>query len=128
MCGEDYYGILGDYTAEELEAYGLPQTLTDEEVVQLATLRSALAGKTANQRYQSITIAEDISEEAVAVIMENKDRFVGVDVVEDTIRVYNDAIYFAPIIGYTGPVSAEELEDLQKGGSPPTTRETRSEK
>ncbi len=112
LCSDEYYGILADYTAEELEANGLPQTLTDEEIIQLATLRSALAANS-YQRYQSITIAEDISEEAVAVIMENKDRFVGVDVVEDTIRVYNDAIYFAPIIGYTGPVSAEELEELQ---------------
>ena len=36
---------------------------------------------------------------------------------EDTIRVYNDAIYFAPIIGYTGSVSAEELEELEKEDS-----------
>lgn len=113
LCSDEYYGILGDYTEQELEENGLPSTLTDKEVVQLATLRSALAANS-YQRYQSITIAEDISEEAVAVIMENKDKFLGVDVVEDTLRVYNDAIYFAPIIGYTGPISAEELEELKK--------------
>lgn len=113
LCSDDYYGVLGKYTPQELEENGLPQTLTDKEILQLTTLRSALAANS-YQRYQEITIAEDISKEAVAVIMENKDKFIGVDVVEDTIRVYNDAIYFAPIIGYTGPISAEELEELQK--------------
>lgn len=113
LCSDEYYGILDDYTSKELLENGLPETLTDKEILKLATLRSALAANS-YQRYQEITIAEDISEEAVAVIMENKDKFAGVDVIEDTIRVYNDAIYFAPIIGYTGPISAEELEELQK--------------
>lgn len=116
LCSDDYYGILGNYTPQELAQNGLPSKLTMKETLQLATLRSALAANS-YQKYMSITIAEDISEEAVAVIMENKDKFLGVDVVEDTIRVYNDAIYFAPIIGYTGPISEEELEELKKEDS-----------
>lgn len=58
------------------------------------------------------TIAKDISKDTVAVIMENKDRYPGVDVEEDSIRVYEDGLYMAPLIGYTGQVSAEELEEL----------------
>ena len=34
------------------------------------------------------------------------------DVEEDSIRVYEDGLYMAPLIGYTGQVSAEELEEL----------------
>ena len=36
---------------------------------------------------------------------------------EDYKRVYNDAVYFAPIIGYTGKVSEDELKDLQQKDS-----------
>lgn len=46
--------------------------------------------------------------------MENKDKLQGVDIMEDSIRVYDDGVYFAPIIGYTGKASAEELEELKK--------------
>ena len=36
------------------------------------------------------------------MVMENKDKLQGVDIMEDSIRVYDDGVYFAPIIGYTG--------------------------
>ncbi len=60
------------------------------------------------------TIATNVSEETVAMVMENKDKLQGVDIMEDSIRVYDDGVYFAPIIGYTGKASAEELEELKK--------------
>ena len=34
------------------------------------------------------------------------------EVIDDTIRKYNDAEYFASIIGYTGKISTEEYESL----------------
>ena len=36
----------------------------------------------------------------------------GVEIIEDTIRRYNNSEYFAAIIGYTGKISAEEYEEL----------------
>ncbi|MFR5733091.1 MAG: hypothetical protein ACLUD2_15190 [Clostridium sp.] len=36
---------------------------------------------------------------------------------ETTIRRYNDAVYFAPIIGYTGKVQEDQLEELKKDKS-----------
>lgn len=35
------------------------------------------------------------------------------DVQEDSVRVYTDSIYFAPLLGYTGKVSSDELADLR---------------
>ena len=58
-------------------------------------------------------MASDVSEETVAVVMENSRELEGVSIVEDTIRKYVDSIYFSQIIGYTGKVSQDELEELQ---------------
>ena len=65
------------------------------------------------QKYIATTVATDVSEETVAVIMENCNELEGVSIVEDTVRKYVDSIYFAPIIGYTGKVDQEELKELQ---------------
>ncbi|MFQ9393624.1 MAG: hypothetical protein ACLR2E_04860 [Lachnospiraceae bacterium] len=52
----------------------------------------------------------------MSLIMENKDLYPGVDIEEDSIRVYEDSKYFAPLIGYTGQISAEEMESLNADG------------
>ena len=64
------------------------------------------------QKYIATTIASDVSEESVAYVSENASKLQGVEVIDDTIRKYNDAEYFASIIGYTGKISTEEYESL----------------
>ena len=114
LSSTKYYGIIDEKTtAEEREAYGIPESYTAEELLQLVYLRSQLAANS-YQRYNSITIAKDVCEQTVSQLMENTAELIGIDVVEDSLRVYNDAEYFAPIIGYTGQVSAEELEELRQ--------------
>ena len=46
--------------------------------------------------------------------MEHQSELQGVDIVEDYKRVYNDSVYFASLLGYTGKASTEELEQLRK--------------
>lgn len=46
--------------------------------------------------------------------MENKTGLQGIDVVEDSIRQYIDDESMAPILGYTGKASSEELTELRK--------------
>lgn len=114
LCGVKYYGILDPkITAAERKQYDLPDSYTDKELLQLVTLRAAIAAYSF-QRYQSVTIAKDVSEETVARIMENAASFQGIDISEEYRRVYADAEYIAPLIGYTGQISAEELESLSK--------------
>ena len=114
MCGEEMYGILDpDYTEKELAENGLPAKLTKEETLKLAILRSRVA-QNSYQRYITATLAKDVSEKTMTTIMENKDLYQGADVVEESIRVYEDSVYFAPLIGYTGQISAEELEELNE--------------
>lgn len=110
------------YSQEELSGVGLPAELTREEILKIVTIRYALS-TTSYQRYVPVTVATDISQKSVASISENKDKLEGVEVVEDTKRVYQDSMYFAPLIGYTGKASAEELTALKevKAGYTPTS-------
>ena len=66
------------------------------------------------QRYMPVTIATDVSEETASAILENQSELQGVDVAEDSIRVYTDAEYFSNLLGYTGQISSEELTELQE--------------
>lgn len=117
LCNEKNYGILDPkITEKEREKYGLPETYTDKEILQLVSLRASIAAYSF-QRYQTVTIARDISEQTMARLLENIADFPGIDISEEYRRVYTDAEYLAPLIGYTGKISAEELEELQKENS-----------
>ena len=101
------------YTAKELEQYGLPESYSKEELLKMTSLRYLLS-TISYQKYVPVTIATDVSEKTVATIMEHQSELEGVDIMEDSVRVYNDSEYFAPLIGYTGKISSEELEELQE--------------
>ncbi|MFG6394173.1 MAG: peptidase [Lachnospiraceae bacterium] len=64
-----------------------------------------------------VTLAKDVNDKTVAAIKENNNEIPGVDIMEDTVRVYKKSKYFAHIIGYTGAVSSEKLAELKKGGN-----------
>lgn len=87
--------------------------LTDREALKIAHLRYALS-LTAYRKYMVVTVSVNVSQETVADIMEHLADLDGVDITESTVRVYNDAVYFAPIIGYTGKVQTEQLQTLQQ--------------
>lgn len=93
---------------------------TKDEFLKMVTIRYAMS-LTSYQKYIGTTVATDISEETIAVIMENMSDLAGVSIEEDTVRRYVDSVYFSQIIGYTGRISSEELEalnqkDLEEGG------------
>ena len=71
-------------------------------------------GLTAYRKYESTTIASDVSKETMTDVLENSGNLKGVGIEESTIRVYNDSVYFAPIIGYIGKVWDDELEKLRE--------------
>ena len=117
LTGSEKFSIVlsGDraYTEDELISHGLPLTLTKQEMLDIATIRYEL--NTNNfKKYMQVTIATNVSEKSVAAIMENKTGLQGIDVVEDSIRQYIDDESMAPILGYTGKASSEELTELRK--------------
>lgn len=112
LCGWSRFRI-GEYTFEDTKDTFIPGNgYTKEEVLKILTIRYDM-NTNSYQKYIATTVATDVSEETVAVIMENCNELEGVSIVEDTVRKYVDSIYFAPIIGYTGKVDQEELKELQ---------------
>lgn len=113
LGSEEHYGVLAEYKPEELAAHGLPEQLSKEDSLKLIALRSAI-NQNSYQKYIATTIAKDISDQSMSSLMESKGYYVGVDVVESSIRLYNGAPYYANIIGYTGQISAEEIKSLNE--------------
>ena len=63
-----------------------------------------------------IILARDISEETAVYIFENSHSLKGIDVGEDWNRVYTGGEAFSHILGYTGKISAEDMERYSGSG------------
>lgn len=117
LAGNEKFALYGEgsraYTKEELQTYGLKEKYTKEWELKIIGIRYMLS-LNAYHKYQSITIAKNISEKTLAYVLENKERFLGINIEEDWERVYEGGEAAAHILGYTGKVSSEELEELQK--------------
>lgn len=68
------------------------------------------------QKYIPAVLAKDVSEETVVAIMENKDHLKGIDIAEDSMRRYANGPAFASVLGYTGTISQDEYDSLDKAG------------
>lgn len=110
MSGYDVYIYMRDELFE-IEA----NLYTTESVLDILNIRYAQYIKRYS-KYQPETIALNINEKTLALIEENRDLFPGVSIVESPYRVYNDAPYFAHIIGYTRLIDADRLEIMEPLG------------
>lgn len=99
--------MAGSKLFEVSEEYALEDTLKIVEVRYALWLNRY-------QQYLPVTIARDISDNSVAELNENSADLMGINVVVDSIRVYNDAEYFAHIIGYIGAISTDEMDDYNE--------------
>lgn len=112
------YEIEGDTSSQFIVGKGY----TKEELLKMVTIRYNMK-LTSFRKYVGTTVARDVSEETVAVIMENMDQLEGVTIEEDTARRYHESEYFAQLLGYTGKISSDELTELnaqeeENGGDP----------
>lgn len=107
--------LYGDqaYTEEELISHNLPTELTKQEILDISIIRYEL-NTNSFKKYMPVTIATNVSEKSIAAIEENMSLLQGIDVVEDSVRKYIEGESMAPILGYTGKASAEELESLRE--------------
>ncbi|MCR5295549.1 MAG: peptidase [Lachnospiraceae bacterium] len=123
LTGNDKFAILvgigknpvtheAEYTKDELLSAGLPEELTKEEILDIIYVRYQLF-TTSYRRYVPVTIATDLSDASVADLMEQYPSLTGIEIVDDTVRVYYYPECTASLIGYTGKVSSEELTTLQ---------------
>lgn len=110
---------LASATPQQIYDYLVDSYQIDTEIYstyrayQIMVIRYGLAQNNF-QRYISTDVALDVSDETVAMINEHAAELQGVEVVEDTKRVYDYPEYFSHIIGYTGKIDTEEYETLSQ--------------
>lgn len=92
--------------------FGISDDYSLEDALKIMILRYAIY--TNYPKYNQVIIASNISDETVAAIVENSKELPGVEIKQQTYRKYNESVYFAHILGYTGLINAEELEKYEK--------------
>lgn len=120
---DDVINYLAGKNKFEIGEFEIPDDRTSEFIVgkgyskemllKITTIRYAMS-LNSFQKYIPATVATDVSDETVAVIMENASSLDGVSIAEATVRKYVDSVYFSHIIGYTGKISQKELETLSE--------------
>lgn len=116
VAGDDYINDGGAMAAtikllKEQGMNPIADGFSVEHALMIVNLRRYMSANSYN-RYISFTIANEVSDETVAAILENSDELTGVTVDEQYIRRYVDSMYVSQILGYTGTVSSSELETL----------------
>ncbi|SET92006.1 penicillin-binding transpeptidase domain-containing protein [Lacrimispora sphenoides] len=123
LCGKEKFLIEDAYTEEEQDQYGLPHTLTAKDILQIANIRYGLS-LNSYRKYLPYLVASDVSEEAMVAVLEMKRSLPGADIQEGSIRVYDGGESLSSILGYTGPISADELEAGNREGTVYTNQST----
>ena len=100
----------GDKTSS---MFAISDEYTLEETLKIMTVRYALF--TLYPQYSQFTVCSDVDDRTIAAIEENAAELKGVEIKQVTSRVYNDSVYFAHILGYTGVVNEDEVETLNAG-------------
>lgn len=95
------------------ELFDISEQYNNEDALKIMSVRYAL-WLNRFQQYISVTIARDICDKSVAELNENSSDLLGIDVVVDSIRVYNDSKYFAHIVGYIGAISTDEMKSYNE--------------
>lgn len=95
--------------------FGISDRYSMQDTLKIMSIRYDLYMNRYSQT-TPITVATNISEESIAALSESIENFPGVAIEADSLRKYNDAKYFAGIIGYTGAASESELSELNKTG------------
>ena len=101
----------------------LPESRRAEVVGTLATLIgvdpadiTVALDSTPGSRYDLVRVAQDVDPEVAAFLAESSTELPGVQVVVETRRNYELGPLFAHVLGYTGPISGDELPDLKGDG------------
>lgn len=109
-----------DYDAEESMRYliglfGIPENISPSMQRKVAAVRYSLYLQR-YKKYQPVTVAREINDEVIAAVEENLDKFPGVSVETESMRVYEDGEIFSNIIGYIRQISDTELQEYSEYG------------
>ncbi|CAN5522837.1 penicillin-binding protein 2 [soil metagenome] len=104
----------------------LPNSQRDAVVARLSALLvmdpaviNATIDSNPGSAFDLVRVAQDVNKETALLISEAGPELPGVEVAIEARRQYTDGPLMAHLLGYTGPVSAEELPDLRQLGYQP---------
>lgn len=109
---EEVFEFLKSGTSIFQNQFGISDQYSLEDALKIMTVRYTLMIQA--PQYTQFVLASNVSMNTVAAIKENMGELPGVDIKQQTYRVYNDSLYFAHILGYTGLINTAELENLNK--------------
>jgi len=109
--------------AVKIRPADLPEDRRDEVVDRLSALtgvavvdiNKAIDGNPGS-RFDAVRVAQDVPKETASLIAEASFELPGVEVAVEARRQYTDGPLFSQILGYTGPVSAEQITGLKADG------------
>ena len=101
----------------------LPASLREPVVARLAALLGLDAtdinltiDTNPGSKFDLVRVASDVAEDTARIISESSVELPGVEVVVETRRDYPIGPLVSQVVGYTGPISPEGLEDLREDG------------
>jgi len=104
----------------------LPESKRQDVVDTVAALVGAdpaeinvLLDSNPGSRYDLVRVAQDVDPAVAGFIAESSQDLPGVQVVVETRREYELGPLFSQVLGYTGPISGEELQTLSAAGYQP---------
>ena len=78
---------------------------------------AAITAQRALNPYQPVRVsARPVAREVALLLAERAEQYPGVAIVAETVRYYEDATLYAPIMGYVGPITAGELDTRREQG------------
>ena len=109
--------------AVKLRPVDLPEERRDDVVARLAGLlkmriadiNGEIDGNPGS-RFDLVPIASDVPEATANLISESGDQLPGVEVTTEARRDYPQGMLVSQLLGYTGPVSADQLDTLKQQG------------
>jgi penicillin-binding protein 2 len=107
----------------KLRPADLPQPRRDEVVQRLSALTGVDAAdinmsidSNPGSAFDLVRIADDVDKSTALLIAEASSDLPGVEVVVESRRSYTDGPLMSQLLGYTGPVAADQLADLKAKG------------
>ncbi len=112
--------------AVKIRPADLPDDMRDQVVTRLAALLrkdpaeiNATIDGNPGSAFDLVRIAQDVDKRTAQLISEAGFDLPGVDVAVEARRQYTDGPLMSQLLGYTGPVSAEQLPELREKGYQP---------
>ena len=107
----------------KVRAADIPEDRRDEVVDRLAALLNkdvteinTAIDSNPGSRFDLVRVAENVNEATAGIIAESRPELPGVEVAVEAVRQYPEGPLVSQILGYTGPISPEQYEDMRDDG------------